>query len=41
VTEDNIGEAHDAGATLLVAGAAIFGHDDPAGAYRRLAHAES
>jgi ribulose-phosphate 3-epimerase len=41
VSEGNIREAHDAGATALVAGVAIFGHEDIAGAYRRLAPAES
>ncbi len=35
----NARAAHDAGATLLVAGAAIFGHDDIAGAYEQLVHA--
>ena len=32
-----IGPAHAAGATLLVAGSAIFGREDLAGAYRALA----
>jgi ribulose-phosphate 3-epimerase len=41
VSEDNIRAAREAGATALVAGAAIFGHDDLAGAYRRLARPES
>ncbi len=41
VSENNIREARDAGATVLVAGAAIFGHDDLAGAYRRLAQPQS
>jgi ribulose-phosphate 3-epimerase len=33
---DNIREAHDAGATLFVAGTSIFGQEDPARAYRQL-----
>jgi ribulose-phosphate 3-epimerase len=41
VSEDNIRAARDAGATALVAGAAIFGHDDLADAYRRLARSDS
>jgi ribulose-phosphate 3-epimerase len=36
VGDENIKRIHDCGATLLVAGTAIFGDDDPAGAYRRL-----
>jgi ribulose-phosphate 3-epimerase len=36
IGETNIGEVHRAGATLLVAGSAIFGGEDPPGAYRRL-----
>ena len=34
---DNILELREAGATLFVAATAIFGHEDPALAYRRLA----
>jgi ribulose-phosphate 3-epimerase len=37
IDPDTIGRAHAAGATLLVAGSAIFGRDDLAGAYRALA----
>jgi ribulose-phosphate 3-epimerase len=36
---ENVRAIRDAGATLLVAGSAIFRHDDPAGAYRRLVQA--
>jgi ribulose-phosphate 3-epimerase len=36
---ETIAGARDAGATLFVAGSAIYGSDDPAGAYRRLAEA--
>lgn len=36
VHRDTIGAAHAAGADLLVAGSAVFWHDDPAGAYRAL-----
>jgi ribulose-phosphate 3-epimerase len=36
VGPDTIGPAHDAGATLFVAGTSIFGHADLPGAYRRL-----
>jgi ribulose-phosphate 3-epimerase len=39
VGPDNIAELRDAGATLFVAGAAIFGRDDLPGAYRRLVQA--
>jgi ribulose-phosphate 3-epimerase len=39
VSDANIGAAHDAGATLLVAASAIFGHDDIAAAYRQLVQA--
>ncbi|HEY2355534.1 MAG TPA: ribulose-phosphate 3-epimerase [Gaiellaceae bacterium] len=39
IDEDTIAGAHDAGASLFVAGSAIFGSDDLAAAYRRLAHA--
>jgi ribulose-phosphate 3-epimerase len=38
---ENLRSIRDAGATLLVAGSAIFRHDDPAGAYRRLVQALS
>jgi ribulose-phosphate 3-epimerase len=36
VADENIGEIRACGATLLVAATAIFGHEDIAGAYRRL-----
>lgn len=36
IDRETIGAAHAAGATLLVAGSAIFGSEDPAGAYRSL-----
>jgi ribulose-phosphate 3-epimerase len=36
VDEDNAKRIHDCGAALLVAATAIFGHEDIAGAYRRL-----
>jgi ribulose-phosphate 3-epimerase len=36
IEKKTIGGAHEAGATLLVAGSAIFGSDDPARAYRGL-----
>ena len=39
VTEDNIRQIRACGATLLVAATAIFGHEDLAGAYRRLVSA--
>jgi ribulose-phosphate 3-epimerase len=39
VSTANIGAAHDAGATLLVAASAIFGHDDIAVAYQQLVQA--
>ena len=39
VGEGNARAVRDAGATLLVAGNAVFGDPDPAGAYRRLAAA--
>jgi ribulose-phosphate 3-epimerase len=39
VTQENIREVHDAGATLLVAASAIFGDEDPPLAYRRLVQA--
>ena len=34
---DTVGLAREAGADLLVAGSAVFWHDDPAGAYGKLA----
>jgi ribulose-phosphate 3-epimerase len=37
VREDNAAQLRTAGATLLVAGSAIFGEPDPAAAYRRIA----
>jgi ribulose-phosphate 3-epimerase len=37
VGEDNAAQLRTAGATLLVAGSAIFGEPDPAAAYRRIA----
>jgi ribulose-phosphate 3-epimerase len=39
VADDNIGQIRACGATLLVAATAIFGHEDIAGAYRRLVSA--
>lgn len=36
IDHETIGAAHAAGATLLVAGSAVFGGADPAGAYRGL-----
>ncbi|MBA2359964.1 MAG: ribulose-phosphate 3-epimerase [Actinobacteria bacterium] len=36
IGHDNIREVHDAGATLFVAGTAIFGRDDTTRAYNRL-----
>jgi ribulose-phosphate 3-epimerase len=36
VGPDNVAELAAAGADLLVAGTSVFGHDDPADAYRRL-----
>jgi ribulose-phosphate 3-epimerase len=36
IDHETIGLAHEAGATLLVAGSAVFGRDDVAGAYRGL-----
>ncbi len=39
VGDDNIGPIRACGATLFVAGTAIFGHEDLAGAYRRLVSA--
>src|SRR5205085_10589717 len=37
IDAETIGPAHAAGAALLVAGSAVFGHEDPARAYRALA----
>jgi ribulose-phosphate 3-epimerase len=37
IDPETIGPAHTAGAALLVAGSAVFGREDPAGAYRSLA----
>ena len=39
IGDDTIAAAHEAGATLLVAGSAIFASDDLAAAYRRLTQA--
>lgn len=39
INRDTIRAARAAGADLLVSGSAIFWNDDPAAAYRRLAHA--
>ena len=39
VSAANITAAHDAGATLFVAGATIFGHEDIAAAYQQLVQA--
>lgn len=36
IDEETIGAAHAAGASLLVAGSAVFGREDPARAYRGL-----
>ncbi|MBA3332933.1 MAG: ribulose-phosphate 3-epimerase [Actinobacteria bacterium] len=36
INGDTVGLARDAGADLLVAGSAVFWHDDPARAYRKL-----
>jgi ribulose-phosphate 3-epimerase len=36
IDSETIGASREAGATLFVAGSAIFGSEDPAGAYRRL-----
>jgi ribulose-phosphate 3-epimerase len=36
IDPETIGPAHEAGATLLVAGSAVFGREDLAGAYRGL-----
>jgi ribulose-phosphate 3-epimerase len=37
IGEENAAAVRAAGATLLVAGSAVFGDPDPAAAYRRLA----
>jgi len=39
VSQENIREIYDAGATLLVAASAIFGREDLPRAYRRLVQA--
>jgi ribulose-phosphate 3-epimerase len=39
IDHETIAAAHAAGATLLVAGSAIFGGDDLTGSYRRLLQA--
>jgi ribulose-phosphate 3-epimerase len=39
IDEETITGAHEAGVSLFVAGSAIFGEDDAAAAYRRLAQA--
>jgi ribulose-phosphate 3-epimerase len=39
IDAETIGPAHAAGATLLVAGSAVFGRGDPAGSYRGLVRA--
>jgi ribulose-phosphate 3-epimerase len=39
VTNQNIRSIYDAGARLIVAGSAIFAHEDLPGAYRRLVQA--
>jgi ribulose-phosphate 3-epimerase len=39
IGHENAREVHEAGATLLVAGSAIFGGEDVAGAYRGLVQA--
>jgi ribulose-phosphate 3-epimerase len=39
IDDETIGPAHAVGADLLVAGSAIFGHEEPADAYRRLVQA--
>ena len=39
IDHETIGQAHEAGATLLVAGSAIFGREDLPRAYRRLVRA--
>jgi ribulose-phosphate 3-epimerase len=39
IDNDNVRSVHDAGATLLVAGNAIYGREDLPRAYRRLVQA--
>jgi len=39
VDDDNVRTVYDAGATLIVAGSAIFGREDPPRSYRRLVQA--
>jgi ribulose-phosphate 3-epimerase len=39
IDDETIGPAHAAGATLLVAGSAVFGRGDPPGSYRGLVQA--
>jgi ribulose-phosphate 3-epimerase len=39
IDNDNVRDAYDAGATLLVAASAIFGREDLPRAYRRLVQA--
>ena len=39
ITEENVRPAHDAGATLIIAGSSIFGREDLPRAYRRLVQA--
>jgi ribulose-phosphate 3-epimerase len=39
IDADTVGEVADAGATLFVAGSAVFGDADPAAAYERIAEA--
>jgi ribulose-phosphate 3-epimerase len=39
IDDETIGPAHAAGATLIVAGSAVFGRADPAGSYRSLVQA--
>ena len=39
ITDANVRQVNEAGASLIVAGSAVFGHDDIAGAYRRLVQA--
>jgi ribulose-phosphate 3-epimerase len=39
ISAETIGEAHEAGAELFVAGSSVFGADDPAAAFRAMAAA--
>ena len=39
INDDNVRDAHEAGANLIVAASAIFGHEDVPRAYRRLVQA--